>query len=169
MIERKILKDIRKVNTQFVGPLGKRETLWTAIAVVIIGAERYGFSCLKAPIFPGTNMSEVKNVLYIFEATVCILLGYVSVNGLPFEKWFTNIFLRYLDPKAKIRPYKCENTWRVLAETCNDSGVLLSNKEQKKKDKEQKKYDKLCQKRKKGFFKKAWKPKTKGKNYDCYL
>ncbi len=169
MIERKILKDIRKVNTQFVGPLGKRETLWTAIAVVIIGAERYGFSCLKAPIFPGTDMSEVKNVLYIFEATVCILLGYVSVNGLPFEKWFTNIFLRYLDPKAKIRPYKCENTWRVLAETCNDSGVLLSNKEQKKKDKEKKKYDKLCQKRKKGFFKKAWKPKTKGKDYDCYL
>lgn len=157
MIEQELPRDIRTFDDKFVWFLNKRQFVCTTISVAVLIIEWNIVHALNI------SLGEYGALLMAIPIIPIILIGFKKVNNLPFEIWFSEVFMRYINKSLRVRPYKVENSWRKLNNLLDDDGNILSAKELQKKEKIEKKKKIIAEKK----YKNKKRPKINGE-YECF-
>lgn len=155
MIETERPQDLRKYKVKLFGPFTTRQ----AISVLISGM-------ILFPLLAGINKFNsyislcLKEMLDTPEKICCavfiaipICIGFVTIQGMPAEDWFREIFLRSMNRKLKIRPKANPNFWKDYdglqseGETINDMFAPPKTKEYQNYQKKMKRQDKKIKRR----------------------
>jgi hypothetical protein len=126
MLEAQIPKDIRKYEAKLVGPFTTRQTICFIIACALAF---FIFKVLN-PIL-GSTATFYASMLLL---SPVILIGWVKIQGIPFERFVQAAFIStVLSPKH--RRYKIKNPYRMVV----NEPKKLTGKAVKKKNKYNKK------------------------------
>lgn len=128
MIEIEIPKDILRFKTKLIGPFTARQFVCVALGAAVTFP---AYMILKEYFIRDVVLLGVMLILAPF-----ILCGFVTLYGLPFEK-YAMIFIRNNFRAPTKRPYKTNNFYRDLIDNydVDEDGNLVKIKENTAKDK----------------------------------
>ena len=133
MIEVKIPRDIRGYEAKLFAGLTTRQAIFGASAVAVVLGVNYVFSDY-------IPIEDARILLSIFFALPFLLCGWIKPQGLPFEVYFRDVFLRFYIEEP-IRKYETKNLWEDAFKYTDEEGEMISEKyyeSLKSKEKQQK-------------------------------
>lgn len=129
MIEIKIPKDISKYEAKLIGPFSTRQTICAAVAA--------GLCVLVYNVLKPISDVNIASAACFVVAVPAVLMGWYKPYGMPFEKFFKNVFLTlFLAPTR--RKYQIKNGYEIF-ETIATNEENKNNPHAKKSKKKYKK------------------------------
>lgn len=122
MIEVEVNKDIKEYSPKFIGPFTGRQ----AICLVVSGI----LSILAYNTIGRFLPKDLKMYVCFIFATPGILIGWVKIFGMPFEK-FAKIYIDTQILSPAVRKYKTENT--LFMPTTEEQAKMRKENKQRKK------------------------------------